>query len=172
MNNQSDIQPNILHRDTHTQNEPSFGLAYLLGIELMLRIRKVSKIRFYRPGSGVRYEHIDSLFEQTVNWTLVKQHLPDLLRVALSIKHGTIAPSAILKRLGSGTRKNRLYFAFRELGRAAKIRFPLKYIMDIGVSIKTVLGCEQKVRKSLGPARSLLIMFRNNPNQAMALLHQ
>ena len=42
----------------------------------------------------------------------------------------------------------------------------------IGVSIKTVQEWEQKVIKPLGPARSLLIMFRNNPNQAMALLHQ
>ncbi|WP_330927188.1 NadS family protein [Candidatus Sororendozoicomonas aggregata] len=47
-----------------------------------------------------------------------------------------------------------------------------KFAALIGVSIKTVQGWEQKVRKPLGPARSLLIMFRNNPNQAMALLHQ
>ncbi|WP_257263773.1 Tn3 family transposase [Endozoicomonas sp. ONNA2] len=131
MNNQSDIQPSILHGDTHAQNEPAFGLAYLLGIELMPRIRKVSKLRFFRPEAGARYQHIDSLFEQTINWSLIKKYLPDMLRVALSIKHGTIDPSAILQRLGSGTRKNRLYFAFRELGRAVKTRFLLKYIMDI-----------------------------------------
>ncbi len=131
MNNKSDIQPNILHGDTHAQNEPAFGLAYLLGIELMPRIRKVGKLRFYRPEADIRYGHIDSLFEQTINWSLIKQHLPNMLRVALSIKHGTIDPSAILQRLGSGTRKNRLYFAFRELGRAVKTRFLLKYIMDI-----------------------------------------
>lgn len=47
-----------------------------------------------------------------------------------------------------------------------------KFAALIGVSIKTVQGWEQKVRKPLGPARSLLIMFRNNPGQAMALLHQ
>ncbi|OIM03306.1 NadS family protein [Oenococcus oeni] len=47
-----------------------------------------------------------------------------------------------------------------------------KFAALIGVSIKTVQGWEQKVRKPLGPARSLLIMFRNNPHQAMALLHQ
>ena len=47
-----------------------------------------------------------------------------------------------------------------------------KFAALIGVSIKTVQGWEQKVRKPLGFARSLLIMFRNNPHQAMALLHQ
>ncbi|MCW7552282.1 MULTISPECIES: NadS family protein [Endozoicomonas] len=47
-----------------------------------------------------------------------------------------------------------------------------KFAALIGVSIKTVQSWEQKVRKPLGPARSLLIMFRNNPVQAMNLLHQ
>ena len=47
-----------------------------------------------------------------------------------------------------------------------------KFAALIGVSIKTVQSWEQKVRKPLGPARSLLIMFRNNPDQAITLLHQ
>ena len=131
MNNKSDIQPNIIHGDTHAQNEPAFGLAYLLGIELMPRIRRLSGVNFYRPEAGVRYDNINSLFDRSINWSLIEQHLPDMLRVALSIKHGTIDPSAILQWLGSSTRKNRLYFAFRELGRAVKTRFLLKYIMDI-----------------------------------------
>ena len=47
-----------------------------------------------------------------------------------------------------------------------------KFAALLGVSIKTVQSWEQHVRKPLGPARSLLIMFRNDPHQAMALLHQ
>ena len=47
-----------------------------------------------------------------------------------------------------------------------------KFASLLGVSIKTIQSWEQKVRKPLGPARSLLIMFRNNPHQAMKLLHQ
>ena len=39
--------------------------------------------------------------------------LPDMLRVALSIKAGTIMPSTILRRLATYSRKNKLYFAFR-----------------------------------------------------------
>ena len=43
-----------------------------------------------------------------------------MLRVELSIKAGRLLPSAILRRLGTYSRKNRLYFAFRELGRAIR----------------------------------------------------
>src|SRR5262249_474374 len=37
--NQSSIQPAIIHNDTQGQNEAIFGLAFLRGIELMPRIR-------------------------------------------------------------------------------------------------------------------------------------
>ena len=129
--NESDIQPGTVHGDTHSQNEPIFGLAYLLGIELMPRIRRMSHQHFYRPDAAVRYQHIDSLFRQSIDWELIKRHLPDMLRVAISIQKGKIDASTVLRRLGSKTRKNRLYFAFRELGRAVRTRFLLRYIIDI-----------------------------------------
>ncbi len=37
-------------------------------------------------------------------------------------------PSTILRRLSSYSRKNKLYFAFRELGRAVRTIFLLQYI--------------------------------------------
>ena len=57
--------------------------------------------------------------------------LPDMLRVALSIKAGTIMPSTILRRLSTYSRKNKLYFAFRELGRVVRTIFLLQYISSI-----------------------------------------
>jgi hypothetical protein len=39
MRNQSTIKPTTIHSDTQGQNLPVFGLAYLLGTELMPRIR-------------------------------------------------------------------------------------------------------------------------------------
>lgn len=53
-----------------------------------------------------------------------------MLWVVVSIKAGKVAPSTILRRLGTACRKNKLYFAFRELGRVNRTRFLLKYISD------------------------------------------
>jgi TnpA family transposase len=53
-----------------------------------------------------------------------------LLRVGLSIAAGTITPSRILRRLGTYSRKNRLYLAFRELGVAVRTGFLLQYLGD------------------------------------------
>jgi TnpA family transposase len=55
-----------------------------------------------------------------------------MLRVALSIKVGTIMPSTILRRLATYSCKNKLYFAFRELGRVVRTIFLLQYISDLG----------------------------------------
>ncbi|CAB3722588.1 Tn3 family transposase ISPa43 [Paraburkholderia phenoliruptrix] len=53
-----------------------------------------------------------------------------MMRVAVSIKAGRMTPSTILRRLGSESTKNKLYFAFRELGRVIRTLFLLKYLNE------------------------------------------
>lgn len=130
LQNESDIQPDTIHGDTHAQSETVFGLAYLLGIKLMPRIRNWKHLKFYKPSKETTYKHIDELFSDTINWKLIEEYLPDMLRVALSIKGGRISASSILRKLGSYSKKNKLYQAFRELGRVARTRFLLEYLND------------------------------------------
>src|SRR3546814_17346927 len=73
---------------------------------------------------------INSLFTEAINWELIERHYPDMLRVAIPITAGRITPSLILRRLGVASRKNKLYFAFRELVRAISNKFLLNYIND------------------------------------------
>ena len=128
--NRSAIQPDTVHSDTHGQSAPIFGLAHLLGIKLMPRIRNWKDLHLFRPDASARYSHIDELFTATpIDWDLIEAHLPDMLRVVLSIKAGRLLPSAILRRLATYSRKNRLYFAFRELGRVIRTIFLLRYLI-------------------------------------------
>ena len=129
--NQSDVRPDTLHADTPGQSEAIFALAYLLGIQLQPRIRHWKDLHFYRPSNVSRYEHIDELFTAQVQWDLIESMLPDMLRIAISIKSGAILPSDILRSLNSNSRKNKVYFAFRELGRVIRTLFLLRYIADV-----------------------------------------
>ena len=97
----------------------------------MPRIRSWQDLHLFRPDANARYEHIDTLFTGTIDWDLIEAHLPDMLRVVLSIRAGRLLPSAILRRLATYSRKNRLYFAFRELGRAIRTDFLLRYLSSI-----------------------------------------
>lgn len=129
--NKSDIQPETIHADTQGQSAAIFGLAHLLGIQLQPRIRNWKNLHFFRPDPQVRYKHIDLLFTKQVDWDLIETMLPEMLRVALSIGAGRIRPSTILRRLATYSRKNKLYFAFRELGRVVRTAFLLDYISDV-----------------------------------------
>lgn len=133
LKNTSDIQPDTLHADTQGQSAPVFALSYLLGIQLMPRIRNWKGCTFYRANSSDKYQYLEPLFGDVINWELIKTHWQDLMRVVLSIRAGKLMPSTILKKLGTYSRKNRLYQAFRELGRVVRTMFLLQYISDMGL---------------------------------------
>jgi TnpA family transposase len=130
LHNDSEIQPETLHADTQGQSLPVFGLTYLLGIELMPRIRNWKDLIFYRPSAATRYAHIDTLFTETIDFALLETHWQDLMQVVLSILSGRLQPSTLLRKLGHHSRKNKLYRAFRELGRVVRTIFLLRLISD------------------------------------------
>lgn len=136
LKNKSDIQPDTVHADTQGQSAPVFALSHLLGIKLMPRIRNWQDLKFFRPSAETRYEHIDSLFKDTIDWALIETHWKDLMRVVLSITAGKISSVTLLRKLGNNSRKNRLYQAFRELGRVVRTNFLLRYISDLDLREK------------------------------------
>jgi len=131
MENESDIQPDTLHADTQGQSESVFGLAHLLSIKLMPRIRNWKDLTLYLPSDGFRVNHIHELFSDTIDWELIRNHFHDMMRVAISISKGRIRSSTILRKLSTYSRKNRLYLAFRELGRVDRTEFLLNYLSSI-----------------------------------------
>ncbi|EHY87515.1 Tn3 family transposase [Saccharomonospora azurea] len=131
LRNDSDIQPDTIHADTQGQSLPVFGLAALLGFDLLPRIRNWADLNFYRPSVDTRFEHIDALFgENVIDWGLIETHWPDLLRTAISISEGRLSSVTLLRRLGNNSRKNRLYRAFRELGRVIRTITLLRFLAD------------------------------------------
>lgn len=129
--NRSDIRPDTLHGDTQAQNFPVFALSHLLGIQLMPRIRNIKDLSLSKPDPQSSYKNIQALFgDGSIDWDLIATHYHDMLRVAVSIMKGKISASTILRRFGNYSRKNKLYFAFKELGRVVRTLFLLRYIDD------------------------------------------
>ncbi len=127
---ESEMEPDILHADTQGQSEPVFALTYLLGIKLFPQMRNWNDVIFYRPERGCTYQHIDALFGKSIDWALIETHWQDMMQVVLSIQAGKILPSTLLRKLGSHSRQNKLNRAFRELGRVVRTLFLLRYISE------------------------------------------
>ena len=130
LKNASEVQPTRLHADTHGQSATVFGLAYLLDIELMPRIRNWRSLTLYRTGPRGRPTYTQSLYSGTIDWGVIEAHWEDYLRVVLGIQSGRVSPSWVLARLNRHSRGNRLYLAFQELGRVVRTVYLLRWIAN------------------------------------------
>ncbi|MFN3233858.1 MAG: Tn3 family transposase [Gammaproteobacteria bacterium] len=129
--NDSDMKINKVYGDSWAQSEVLFGLSFLMCIAIMPRIKRFKHLHYYKANPENYYEHIQNLFtEKPIAWELIKTHYYDMLRVVISIQKGKVKSSTILRRLCSKSRKNKLYYAFRELGRVVRTEFLLNYIHD------------------------------------------
>jgi TnpA family transposase len=100
---------------------------------MMPRIRNWKHLNLYVPSDQFaveQIEHIRELFSGAIDWTLIKTHFPDMLRVAISISQGRIRSSTILRKFGTYSLKNKLYWGFCEFGRVVRTVFLLNFISD------------------------------------------
>jgi TnpA family transposase len=67
----------------------------------------------------------------TLNIKHVCAHWDDILRLASSIKHGTVTASLMLRKLGSYPRRNGLALALRELDRIERTLFILDWLQNV-----------------------------------------
>ena len=146
LKNTSDIQPTTIHGDTQAQSTIVFALTYLLGIDLMPRIRNWKGLIFFRPSKEIRYQHLEPLFGEAINWQLIETHWQDMMQVVLSIHKGKLLPSTLLRKLNNDSKRNKLYKAFRELGRVPRTVFLLRYI--------SILELRQQVHQTTNKVES------------------
>lgn len=122
------LEPDTVHSDTQGQSAAVFCFTYLAGITLMPRIRNWTDLLLCRPSRDTKYEHIDSLFRGNVDWALIENHWKDVMQVALSIETGKISSPALLRKLGSHSLKNKLYFVAQEIGNVVRTTYLLKWL--------------------------------------------
>jgi TnpA family transposase len=146
LKNQSENKPDTIHADTQGQSAVVFALAYLFGIKLMPRIRNWQDLKFFRPEKGKKYKNIGSLFDDVADWNLIETHWPDLMQAALSIRAGKLSSSMLLRKLGTYSRKNRLFRAFQALGHVVRTQYLLEYISNMELR-QTITATTNKVEQ-------------------------
>jgi TnpA family transposase len=108
---------------------------------------------------------------------LVEKQFPEALRLATSIKHGTVTASLILRKLSAYPRQNGLALALRELGRIERTIFTLKWLQEPALRRRVSAGLNKgEARNAL--ARAIFFhrlgeirdrSFENQRNRASGL---
>jgi TnpA family transposase len=71
---------------------------------------------------------------------LIAKHWDEILRLAASIKTGTVTASLIVRKLSAYPRQKGLAIALRELGRLERTLFTLDWIQDPGLRRRVTVG--------------------------------
>lgn len=116
-------------------------------------IRDLGDKRLYTIEKVSCYPELASLIGGTVKARQIASHWDDILRLASSIKVGTVSASLILGKLASYPRQNGLAWALRELGRIEKMLFTLELLQDPELRRRVSAGLNKgEVRNALARA--------------------
>jgi TnpA family transposase len=137
--------------DTAEQTELLFCLTDLLGIGFIPRIRDLAHQRLYRPGPASDYQafaYAGPLLGHRLNRDRILTRWEDLLRVAGSLKRGTVSASLLISRLQAAPNQNRLTEALREYGRLVKTAFIVRYLTSQQLRRRIQLHLQRMVAAS------------------------
>ena len=127
---QTSLRPHEVMSDTAGYSDLVFGLFWLLGYQFSPRLADFGESRFWRMNPKADYGALHGLARQRINVARITRNWDDLLRVAGSLKMGTVSASELVRGLQGGGRPSTLGRAIGEVGRAAKTLYLLNYLDD------------------------------------------
>ena len=127
---ESDLRIEEHYTDTAGFTDHVFALCHLLGFRFAPRIRDLADKRLYVPGKERDHPTLAPLIGGKLNLKLVRTQWEEILRLAASIRHGTVTASLIIRKLASYPRQNSLHTALREIGRIERSLFMLEWMKD------------------------------------------
>jgi TnpA family transposase len=127
---QSDVTVRRHHTDGGGDSEHVFALLALLGFQFAPRIPDLKHRRLYGFAKPSAYPTLEPLIAGRLNVALIRAHWQEILRVAASIRTGSVTASLIMRQLAAYPRQNGVAGALRELGRLERTLFTLDWIED------------------------------------------
>jgi TnpA family transposase len=150
LHHESDLRIEEHHTDTAGFTDHVFALMHLVGFRFAPRIRDLSDTKLYLPTGKLKYEALNPMIGGTLNIKAIRTHWNEILRLATSIKQGTVTASLMLRKLGSYPRQNGLATALRELGRIERTLFILSWLQSVELRRRVNVGLNK------GEARNAL----------------
>jgi len=138
------------YTDTAGAVDHVFGLCHLTGFRFAPRIRDLADRRLYVADAHATYQSLDPMIGGAIDFRVIGENWDETLRLAASIKAGTVAPSILMRRLAAYPKQNALAKTLREIGRLERTLFTLDWISDPALRRRTNAGLNK------GEARNAL----------------
>ena len=127
---QTGVRPTEIMTDTSGVSDMVFGLFWLLGYQFSPRLADAGEAVFWRIDKSADYGPLDEVARGCINTQRAAQHWDDMLRIAGSLKLGTVRASELIRSLLKSERPSGLAQAIMEVGRIDKTLYLLNYIDD------------------------------------------
>ncbi len=127
---QTGLNPMEIMTDTAGTSDMVFGLFWLLGYQFSPRLADAGESVFWRVDKSANYGVLDELARSCVNTKKIEQHWDDMMRIAGSLKLGTVQASELIRSLLKSDRPSSLAQAIIEAGRINKTLYLLNYVDD------------------------------------------
>ena len=148
---ESDLRIEEHYTDTAGFTDHVFALMHLLGFRFAPRIRDLGDTKLFIPKGDTAYDALKPMISSDrLNIKAIRAHWDEILRLATSIKQGTVTASLMLRKLGSYPRQNGLAIALRELGRIERTLFILDWLQSVELRRRVHAGLNK------GEARNAL----------------
>lgn len=145
---ESDLRIEEHYTDTAGFTDHVFALMHLLGFRFAPRIRDLKDKNLYVPGNARAHPTLTSLVGGSINEKLIRTHWDEILRLAASIRQGTVTASLMLRKLSSYPRQNGLALALRELGRIERTLFTLDWLQNVELRRRVQAGLNKGEAKN------------------------
>ncbi len=145
---ESDLRIEEHYTDTAGFTDHVFALCHLLGFRFAPRIRDLADKRLYLPGKDGHYPALAGLIGGALNVKLITSQWSEVLRLATSIKQGTVTASLMLRKLAAYPRQNSLSAALRELGRLERTLFMLAWLENPELRRRVHIGLNKGEAKN------------------------
>jgi len=116
------------YTDTGGATDHVFALCHLLGYRFVPRLRDLQDRRLAIIGTKPRHKILEPLLGRPIRVDVIEENWEDIVRLAASLKAGSVAPSVMLKKLSAFKRQNRLDMGLAEVGRIERTLFTLDWL--------------------------------------------
>jgi TnpA family transposase len=116
------------YTDTGGASDHVFALCALLGFCFCPRLRDLPERKLACIAPASTYPHLQPLLGQRIKTEVIREHWGEIVRLVASLKAGTVAPSAMLRKLAAYRRQNKLDMALQEFGRIERTLFMLDWL--------------------------------------------